>query len=190
MPEKISLFATGLALGVLITVVGLAIAVQKGAFLPQTIQSASQTDQTTIPDETKTVPKNGQVAPTPTPPPKPTYYSGPQLWETVNKSRVEHGVNPLKQLDLLCTIAAIRLNQQLELGTLDNHARFEETVKSVQGASKYNVAEFLIKGPETAQKAVDAWLNTLGHAKLMTGGEFIYGCTYAQEGYGVAITAY
>jgi uncharacterized protein YkwD len=190
MPEKISLFLTGLALGALITIVGLAIAVQKGAFLTQTTQNTTPTDQTTIPDETKTVAKNGQATPTPTSPPKPTYYSGPQLWDAVNKSRVEHGVNALKQLDLLCTIAAIRLNQQLELGTLDNHARFEETVKSVQGATKYNVAEFLIKGPTTAQGAVDAWLNTLGHSKLLTAGEYIYGCTYAQDGYGVAIAAY
>jgi uncharacterized protein YkwD len=190
MSEKIGLFLSGLALGVLISVFALAVAVQKGVFLPQEVQQSNNASESAIiPGETKLVQK-GSPPPTPTPVPKPEYYSGPQLWEAVNKSRVEHGVNPLKQLDLLCTIAAIRLNQQLELGTLDNHARFEETVKSVQGASKYNVAEFLIKGPTTAQGAVDAWLNTMGHSKLMTAGEYIYGCTYAQDGFGVAIAAY
>jgi len=190
MSEKISLFLSGLFLGVLITVSALAITIQRGLLAPQATQQNSQASQSaTIPQETKLVQK-GSPVPTPTPIPKPTYYSGPQLWEAVNKSRVEHGVNPLKQLDLLCTIASIRLNEQLELGTLDNHARFEETVRSVQGAGNYNVAEFLIKGPTTAQGAVDAWLNTLGHAKLMTAGEYIYGCTYAQDGSGVAIAAY
>lgn len=36
---------------------------------------------------------------------KGTDYSGPQLWEAVNKARVEQGVQPLKQRDILCTLA-------------------------------------------------------------------------------------
>lgn len=56
--------------------------------------------------------------------PKIPNWTGPQLWEEVNKSRVEHGVNPLKQKDELCTIASIRLNELLELGKLDGHEGF------------------------------------------------------------------
>jgi len=119
-----------------------------------------------------------------------TLFSGPELWEAINSSRTQNGVNPLKSLDIFCTVASIRLNQQLSLGTLDNHTGFESTLKQVPATEKYNVAEFLVYTKGTANDAVNLWLNTLGHRQLLTGGEYIYGCSYAQNGFGVAIAAY
>lgn len=130
----------------------------------------------------------------PSPRPKTPNWTGPQLWEAVNKSRVEHGVNPLKQADELCTIASIRLNELLELGKLDGHEGFSNLAERRPDLKwifeKYTIAEFLIAGAISAQDAVDAWLNTLGHSKLITGGEYVWGCTYAQNGFGVAIAAF
>jgi len=123
---------------------------------------------------------------------KPTW-GGPELWEEVNKSRIAHGVGALKQRDELCTIAAIRLNELLLLGQLDGHegfAKLEDREDLKWIFEKYVVAEFLVQGAPTASEAVELWLNTLGHKKLITGGEYAYGCTYAQEGFGVAISAY
>lgn len=120
-------------------------------------------------------------------------WGGPDLWEAINKRRVELGVNPLKQKDELCTIAAIRLNQILELGKLDGHAGFEPTLERDDLkwiAQKYNISEFLVSGYATPQDAVAAWENTLGHRKLLAGGEYVWGCVYAQNGFGVAIAAY
>jgi len=131
--------------------------------------------------------------PTTAPPPtsqKPKGFSGPKLWEAVNTSRINHGVNPLKQLDVFCTVASIRLNQQLELGKLDNHAGFEPTLNQIEKAKEYNIAEYLVYTTGTATDAVNLWLNTLGHRSLLTGGEYVWGCTYAQAGFGVAITGY
>ena len=120
--------------------------------------------------------------------------SGPAVWEAVNKRRVEFGVNPLGQKDELCTIASIRLNQLLTLGTLDGHEGFgklpEERPDLKWIFEKYNVAEFLVSGADSPQNAVDLWENTLGHKKLLTGGEYSWGCIYAQNGFGVAIAAY
>lgn len=129
--------------------------------------------------------------PTPTPTP-PTYYSGPELWEAVNKARIDHGVPVLSQKEILCTIASIRLNELLKLNTLDEHKGFPLVVDRFKDSQDMpgNVAEFLIMGYPTSQDAVQAWLNTLGHAKLLTGGEFVWGCTYAQAGFGVAIAGY
>lgn len=125
---------------------------------------------------------------------KPVFMSGPQLWEAVNKSRVEHGVNPLKQKDELCTIASIRLNQLLELGKLDGHEGFGKLPTDRADLKwifdQYNISEFLVSGATSAQDAVDLWLNSLGHKKLLTGGEYSWGCIYAQSGFGVAIVAY
>ncbi len=138
--------------------------------------------------------------PTPTfrstfkPAPKPPSWGGPALWEAVNKRRVEFGVNPLNQRDELCTIASIRLNQLLELGKLDGHEGFSKLPESRPDLKwifdKYDISEFLVSGAESAQEAVSLWEGTLGHKKLLTGGEYSYGCIYAQNGFGVAIAAY
>lgn len=121
-------------------------------------------------------------------------WGGPQLWDAVNKSRVEHGVNPLKQKDELCTIASIRLNQLLELGKLDGHEGFSKLPTDRPDLKwifeEYDISEFLVSGATSPQNAVDLWLNTLGHKKLLTGGEYSFGCIYAQSGFGVAIAAY
>lgn len=135
------------------------------------------------------------VTPKPAPAPaKPASWSGPALWEAVNKRRVEKGVNPLSQRDELCTIASIRLNQLLELGKLDGHegfGRLPETRSDLKWIfEKYNISEFLVSGVSSPSEAVSLWENSLGHKQLLTGGEYVWGCTYAQNGFGVAIAAY
>jgi uncharacterized protein YkwD len=136
--------------------------------------------------------------PTYTPPTKaPTKVSwgGPELWEAVNKRRQEFGVNPLSQKNELCTIASIRLNELLDLGDLDNHAgftRLQEEREDVQAIfNNYStVAEFLALGGQTPEETVSMWENTLGHRLLLTGGEYVWGCIYAQNTYAVAISAF
>ena len=120
-------------------------------------------------------------------------WGGPELWEAVNKRRVELGVNPLSRRDELCTIASIRLNQLLELTKLDGHAGLEpllnrEDLKTIR--EKYTLSEFLIVGYPSPGEAVYAWEHTLGHRALLAGGEYVWGCVYAQNTFGVAIAAY
>jgi uncharacterized protein YkwD len=122
-------------------------------------------------------------------------WGGTELWDAVNEKRVEYGVGTLDQRDELCTIASLRLNELLELGRLDGHEGFgnlQEDRPDLQWIfERYStIAEFLVAGAETAQEAVDLWDNTLGHKKLLTGGEYVWGCTYAQNGFGVAIAAF
>ncbi len=137
-------------------------------------------------------------SPTPIPTPvivKPVLWGGPELWGLVNKRRKELGVNALGQKDELCTIASLRLNELLELGKLDGHAGFGN-LKERRPDLKWIfdefsvVAEFLASGGETAQTTVNLWENTLGHKKIVDGGEFVWGCIYAQESFAVGILAY
>lgn len=120
-------------------------------------------------------------------------WSGPELFDAVNQRRVELGVNPLANNTELCTIASLRLNELLKLGELDAHEGFIALSKREDYQhifQKYNVFEFLLSGAQSAQEAVSLWENTQGHSKLLTGGEYVWGCTYAQNGFGVAITAF
>jgi uncharacterized protein YkwD len=121
-------------------------------------------------------------------------WGGLQLWDAVNKRRTELGVNPLSTKEEVCTIASIRLNQLLELGKLDGHVGFSNLPEARPDLKwifeKYNLSEFLVSGATSAQEAVSLWENTLGHKELLTGGQYVWGCTYAQAGFGVAIAAY
>lgn len=130
----------------------------------------------------------------PTPKPRTTAsWGGVELWEAVNKRRKELGVNPLSKKEELCTIASIRLNQLLELGKLDGHAGLEPTLNRSDLSwirEKYNLAEFLVTGYPTPEESVKAWENTLGHRDLLAGGQYVWGCIYAQNTFGVAMVAY
>ena len=124
----------------------------------------------------------------------PITWTGPELWEAVNERRTQLGVNPLGQKDELCTIASIRLNELLELGKLDGHEGFSALPEKREDLAwifdKYNLSEILLSGAQTPRDAVSLWENTLGHKKLLTGGEYVWGCIYAQNSFAVAITAY
>lgn len=122
-------------------------------------------------------------------------WGGPDLWAAVNAKRQEYGVNPLNQADELCTIASVRLNELLNLGRLDGHEGFSNLTDRRPDFEwifeKYSVvAEFLLAGAKTADEAVSFWENTLAHKKLLTAGEYVWGCIYAQNSFAVAITAY
>ncbi len=134
------------------------------------------------------------VKATNTPAIKKISWGGPELWEEINKRRIENGVNPLSQKDELCTIAAIRLNELRELGKLDGHEGFSSMPEKRTDLKwifeKYNLAEFLIIGYDTPKETVEAWEHTLGHKSLVAGGEWVWGCVYSQDTFGVAITAY
>lgn len=121
-------------------------------------------------------------------------WNGPQLWDEVNRRRVQLGVNSLSQKDELCTIASIRLNELLALGKLDGHEGFSSLPDRRSDLKwiyeKYNLSEFLLSGAQSPQEAVSLWENTLGHKKLLTGGEYVWGCIYAQNTFAVAIAAY
>lgn len=156
-------------------------------YLSQIASATTRPVATTVPSSTPKV-----VYVTPQPVAKITW-GGPDLWTAVNKRRVELGVGALSVKDEVCTIASIRLNELLSLGQLDGHAGFSklaerEDLKPI--FEKYNLAEFLVSGASSANEAVNLWENTLGHKELLSGGQYVWGCTYAQEGFGVAIAAY
>lgn len=150
---------------------------------------SEKVSSTTIPFASTGPTKSSKPAVTPRP-----SWGGPQLWDAVNKRRVGLGVNPLSVREELCTIASIRLNQILELGKLDGHAGFSSMPTDRPDLKwifdKYNLSEFLVSGATSAQNAVDLWENTLGHKELLSGGQYVWGCIYAQNGFGVAIAAY
>jgi uncharacterized protein YkwD len=140
--------------------------------------------QTPEPTTSSTEPPSPTSVPTPVPvkkeviQPRSVGWGGPELWDEVNKKRVSYGVGQLQKSDELCTLASIRLNELLALGRLDGHEGFSNMSERRPDLKwifdKYAIAEFLVAGASSAQEAVSLWDNTLGHKKLLTGGEYVW----------------
>lgn len=118
-------------------------------------------------------------------------FTGVELFAAVNAARKSHGVGELNQKNELCTVASIRLNQQLELGKLDNHAGFNAVLEKYKDQLPYNrIAENLAEGYNSAAETVTAWEGSPGHAVLLKDGSFVWGCTAANHGFAVLIAAF
>ncbi|MFC1649348.1 CAP domain-containing protein [Patescibacteria group bacterium] len=120
---------------------------------------------------------------------------GPQLWEYVNRRRVELGSGDLELDEQLCTIASLRLNELIRDGELDAHEGFNTLRQRRPDLepildSYPNMSEFLAQGGETPQETLELWEGTLGHRAVVTNPEYEFGCIYSQNTFAVAITAY
>ncbi|MCD8485120.1 CAP domain-containing protein [Candidatus Woesebacteria bacterium] len=121
---------------------------------------------------------------------RPTY-TGEDLWAAVQAYRRAHSLPEFQQSNELCTVASIRLNEQLELGRLDNHDGFDARADQffADHPSWTNINENLAAGYSTAVQAVEwGWDQSLGHKALIQSREYPYACTAANHGFAVLIT--
>lgn len=121
---------------------------------------------------------------------RPTF-TGEDLWAAVQNYRRAHGLAEFAMSTELCTVASIRLNEQLELGRLDNHdgfdARADEFFEKNPGWTGIN--ENLATGYTTATQTVEwGWDQSLGHKALIQSREFPKACTAANAGFAVLVT--
>jgi uncharacterized protein YkwD len=141
------------------------------------------------------------IQPSPSPtvfkkPPKPTpitYYTGVELWQELQEYRRQHGVPEFQKDNTLCTIASIRVNQLLDLKSLDGHDGFSPEVDKFRDNDQlthHNVAENILSGYPTAKEAIAGWDSSLGHQSLMQDGSYVYACAAANSGFAVLIAAY
>ncbi|MCL5004139.1 MAG: hypothetical protein M1352_02625 [Patescibacteria group bacterium] len=156
----------------------------------QIIQSIKGMNSTQVVIKESPAPVQVSIKPSATSP-KPNW-SGPDFWNAISDKRREGGLSPIPVVDILCTLAAIRLNDLRTLGRLDDHNGFKPLVDKYHDdlvkADQLNLYEFLTYGAPTAKDAVDGLFNTLGHKALFTD---IYkgGCAYAADTFGVVITS-
>lgn len=116
------------------------------------------------------------------------------LWSVINQRRQIRGVNTLTQSSELCTIAEIRINELIALGSLDGHAGFTSLLQKRPDLkpifeSYASVSEFLLFGTSSAQEAVSLWEGAPEHSKLVTSNSYTYGCVQFRNSFAVAITA-
>lgn len=121
----------------------------------------------------------------------PAEYTGQDLWQAVQNYRRAHNLFPFQQSNELCTVASIRLNEQIELGKLDNHSGFNARAEQffADHPDWTAINENLASGYETAVAAVEwGWDQSLGHQALIKSTDYHYACAAANHGFAVLIT--
>lgn len=118
-------------------------------------------------------------------------YTGQDLWTAVQNYRRAHQLSPFEQSNELCTVASIRLNEQLELGKLDNHDGFDQRAEDFfqKNPGWTSLNENLASGYDTAVQTVEwGWDQSLGHQALIKSQDYPYACAAANAGFAVLIT--
>lgn len=126
-----------------------------------------------------------------TQPSQPPAYTGHDLWQAVNNYRRAHNLPEFTQANELCTVASIRLNEQLELGRLDNHDGFQPRADEFfeDHPEWKSINENLASGYQTAVATVEwGWDQSLGHQALIKSTAENYACTASNRGFAVLIT--
>lgn len=104
-------------------------------------------------------------------------FSGQDIWNAVNKYRVENNVKEVKLDDRYCTNLAQRwmdINKGLDEGTA--HAKFEEWEHKYIPRGYY-VAEDWASG-NTVQEVMDTWIGSPGHRLSLLDPKIEIGCSY------------
>ncbi|MDP3724204.1 MAG: hypothetical protein Q8R11_01065 [bacterium] len=158
------------------------------------IQLSSFTQPTPLPTETPEPIVSPTPEPTslpPKPPPPPTFnYEGEDVWKALADYRKAHNKYQFAKDDRLCTLANMRLQELIALGTLDKHAGFK-TYFADQGNFRAvgfrKVSENLAYGFATAVAVIEwGWdTSTEGHREAQLTEEYSHACTVADQGYAV-----
>lgn len=163
--------------GILIVMIGSADFSDPNAKTTQTAQSSST-------EANKTVEVNSSESTS-------TNFTGQDLWQAVQNYRQAHQLFAFVQANELCTVASIRLNEQIELGKLDNHDGFDNRAEQFFADHPEWIAlnENLAAGYQNAVQTVEwGWDNSLGHQALIKSQDYPYACTAAGYGFAVLIT--
>lgn len=116
-------------------------------------------------------------------------FTGQEVFDRVNRYRTDNGLNEVKLDDRLCNNLAQRYFD-IKQGIEENvaHAKFDEWVKK-NVPSNFSVGEDFASG-QTVEDLIKAWEGSPGHRLSLLNKDYIYGCAYASEGYGIMILGY
>lgn len=131
------------------------------------------------------------TVPTATPTPAPSYpeWSGQDLLSEVNKRRELNGVSRLSINDDLCELVLRRMNDVIS-GNVETLSEFAEKDGNKDRFSSFStIWEFRTNYSETEVDAVNSWSHGENDV-VLRGGEYLWGCSAAQHGYGILFATY
>lgn len=92
-----------------------------------------------------------------------------EILELINNHRIEIGLNPLNNLNIIKSVAFTHTDYMVEINQV-NHDNFYQRKNSlIQNAGAARVSENVAYGYSSAQSVVNAWLNSQSHRENLEG---------------------
>ncbi len=92
-----------------------------------------------------------------------------EILELINNHRIEMGLNPLNNLNIVKSVAFTHTDYMVEINQV-NHDNFLQRRNSlIQNAGAINVSENVAYGYSSAQAVVNAWINSPSHKANIEG---------------------
>ena len=92
-----------------------------------------------------------------------------EILELINNHRIEVGLNPLHNLNIIKSVALTHTDYMVEINQVNHDNFFQRRNSLIQNASAVSVSENVAYGYSTAQAVVTAWLNSPSHRENLEG---------------------
>jgi len=92
-----------------------------------------------------------------------------EILELINNHRIEVGLNPLNNLNIIKSVAFTHTDYMVEINQVNHDNFFQRKNSLIQNAGAASVSENVAYGYSTAQAVVTAWLNSPSHKQNMEG---------------------
>lgn len=97
-----------------------------------------------------------------------------EVLEIINDYRVSINLEPLEKMDVISIVAETHSNHMVETGIISHDEFHERSALLIGNAHAKSVAENVAYGYATAQGAVNAWLNSDGHKKVIENSKYTH----------------
>ncbi|WMI67498.1 CAP domain-containing protein [Mangrovimonas sp. YM274] len=92
-----------------------------------------------------------------------------EILELINAHRIEKGLNPLNNLDVIKSVAYTHTDYMVTKNVVNHNNFYQRKESLIQNASATKVTENVAYAYSTAQGVVNAWLNSEGHRENIEG---------------------
>lgn len=92
-----------------------------------------------------------------------------EILELINSHRIELGLNPLNNLNIIKSVAFTHTDYMVEINQVNHDNFFQRRNSLIQNAGAERVTENVAYGYSSAQGVVNAWLNSQAHKENLEG---------------------
>lgn len=92
-----------------------------------------------------------------------------EVLELINNHRIELGLNPLNNLNIVKSVAFTHTGYMVEINQVNHDNFFQRRNSLIQNAGAVTVSENVAYGYSSAQAVVNAWINSPSHKENIEG---------------------
>ena len=92
-----------------------------------------------------------------------------EILELINNHRIELGLNPLNNLNIIKSVAYTHTDYMVEINQVNHDFFYQRKNSLIQNAGAESVTENVAYGYSTAQAVVNAWINSDNHRANLEG---------------------